>query len=133
MQRIHRPAAVAAAVFSTIVLAACATGVTPPALPDDHPASPAAPAAALTRPSGLLAHAAPIPAAEPEPMDEGHAHGEPGDPAHGTSEPPDAEPESHHGHDGARPDPDADADEPPVPPHGSHDPDPDPDAPRGTP
>ncbi|HEX6202599.1 MAG TPA: hypothetical protein VF100_06320, partial [Thermoanaerobaculia bacterium] len=121
MQRIHRPAAVAAAVFSTTVLAACATGVTPPALPDDHPASPAAPAAAPTRPSGLLARAAPIPAGEPEVMDEGHAHGEPGDPAHSTSEPaapaePDAEPEPHHGHDQARPDPDADpeTDDPPA-------------------
>lgn len=52
------------------VLASCATRVTLPPLPDCHPASAAAPSAERARPSDLLDRTAPVPAAEPEAMEE---------------------------------------------------------------
>lgn len=52
------------------VLASCATRVTLPPLPDYHPASAAAPSAERARPSDLLDRTAPVPAAEPEAMEE---------------------------------------------------------------
>jgi len=76
----------------------CATSVRLPALPECHPASPAATSAERSRPSGVLSGAAPIPSAEPavggsaEPAGRDHLdHGAPG-----TDE-PDAHAQAGHG------------------------------------
>lgn len=72
------------------VLAACATRVATPALPETHPAHPAAAATEPIRPSDLLERAAPVPAVEPAVLEsrDHHAHGmaesaPPGQPAAG--------------------------------------------------
>lgn len=58
------------------LLAGCAAQGTLPALPESHPANPAAATIEPIRPSDLLRRTAPIPAAAPEPgVHDHHAHG----------------------------------------------------------
>ncbi|HEX2251771.1 MAG TPA: heavy metal-binding domain-containing protein [Thermoanaerobaculia bacterium] len=79
---ITRPSSAATLVLAApLLLAACATQVMLPPLPECHPANPAAPTTPVAAPSAVLERTTPVPAAEPA-LPEAHGghsgHGEGG-------------------------------------------------------